>query len=53
MNRDKIIELMKSYVEEMEGYSYFGSNMGIPEDEIEDIADKIVADTPKKTQNSD
>ena len=48
MNKEKIIEIMKGYVEEMEGYCYFGSNMGIPEDYIEDIADKIIEQSNKR-----
>lgn len=40
--RDKIIKVISSYTQEMEGYSYFGSNPGVPEDEYEDIADELL-----------
>lgn len=40
--RDKIIEVISSYTQEMEGYSYFGSNPGVPVDDYEDIADEIL-----------
>lgn len=37
--RDKIETVMKKYVTEM---SYFGSNPGIPEDDLEDVADELL-----------
>jgi len=37
-----IKELLKEYVTEMEDYSYFGSNKGIPEDDIEEIVERIL-----------
>lgn len=40
--KDEIIKIMRKYVTEMEGYSYCGSNMGIPEDYIEDIVEDIL-----------
>lgn len=40
--RDKIIEVISSYTQEMEGYSYFGSNPGVPVDDYKDIADEIL-----------
>ena len=45
-NLQKKLELMKvcrEFVTEMEGYSYYGSNPGIPEDEIEDMCEKIMS----------
>ena len=46
--RDLIIKTMNSYVKEMEGYSYFGSNPGIDDDDIEEIADEIIAAIAKE-----
>lgn len=46
--RDLIIKTMNSYVREMEGYSYFGSNPGIDDDDIEEIADEIIAAMTKE-----
>lgn len=40
--KDIILRILKEYTQEMEGYSYFGSNPGIPEDDYDDIADKII-----------
>ena len=40
--REKLIAIMKEFVTEMEGYSYFSSNPGIPEDDLDDVADKIM-----------
>lgn len=37
-----IIEACKAHTREMEGYSYFGSNPGVAEDDYEDVADKAV-----------
>ena len=45
-NLQKKLELMKvcrEFVTEMEGYSYYGSNPGIPEDDIEDMCEKIMS----------
>ena len=42
MNAEMITEILKSYVTEMEGYCYFGSNPGIPEDDIEEIVERIL-----------
>jgi hypothetical protein len=36
-------ELLWAANTEMEGYSYFGSNKGVPQDEFEDISIKIAA----------
>lgn len=38
----KVIDILSAEVVEMEGYSHFGSNPGIPEDEIEELAKQIV-----------
>ena len=40
--RDRIIAIISSYSREMEGYSYFGSNPGVREDDYEDVADEIM-----------
>jgi hypothetical protein len=37
-----IAKMMQEYVTEMEGYSYYGSNPSIKEDDIEEIAGRIV-----------
>lgn len=38
----ELISLMKKEVTEMENYSYYGSNPGIPQDCIEDLAENII-----------
>ena len=40
--RQRIVAIMDRYTQEMEGYSYFGSNPGIKEDAYEDVADEIM-----------
>ena len=40
--RDKIEVVLKQYLTEMENYCYYGSNPGIPEDRLEDVADAIL-----------
>lgn len=40
--RDRIIAIIASHTQEMEGYSYFGSNPGVSEDDYEDIAEEIM-----------
>lgn len=40
--KEIILQVLKSHTREMEGYSYYGSNPGVPEDEYEDVADEIV-----------
>lgn len=39
----EVINVCKEFVTEMEGYSYYGSNPGIPEDEIEDLVDVLMS----------
>jgi hypothetical protein len=39
--KDKILGILKEYTQEMEGYSYYGSNPGISEDDYDEIASKI------------
>ncbi len=36
------LEVAKSFICEMEGYIYFGSNPGIPEDDITDFAHTLL-----------
>ncbi len=38
-----IIRILSRHTQEMEGYSYFSSNPGIPEDQYEEIADEVIA----------
>ena len=40
--RDRIVAIIARYTTEMEGYSYYGSNPGVKEDDYEDIADAIM-----------
>ena len=40
--RDRIVAVIASYTRDMENYSYYGSNPGVPEDEYEDIAEDIM-----------
>jgi hypothetical protein len=40
--RDRIVSIIARHTREMEGYSYFGSNPGVAEDDYEDIADDIM-----------
>lgn len=42
--RKKIVEVMARFTREMEGYSYFGSNPGIAEDDYADVADALMAE---------
>lgn len=37
-----LCKMMEAHVTEMEGYSYYGSNPGIPESNIEDIAEEMM-----------
>lgn len=38
----ELVDLMNKEVVEMENYSYYGSNPGIPQDSIEDIAERVI-----------
>ena len=40
--RERIVAIIARHTREMEGYSYFGSNPGIAEDDYEDVADEIM-----------
>jgi hypothetical protein len=40
--RDRIVAIIASYTREMENYSYYGSNPGVPVDEYEDVAEDIM-----------
>lgn len=40
--RDRIVAVMAKHTQEMEGYSYYGSNPGIAEDDYEDIAEELM-----------
>ena len=40
--RDRIVAVMARHTQEMEGYSYYGSNPGIAEDDYEDVADELM-----------
>ena len=41
IKRETVIKVLKDNVTEMECHIYFGSNLGIPNDEIEDIVNEI------------
>lgn len=43
VNAKRIDDILKHFTQEMEGYSYFGSNPGISEDDYEDVADQIMS----------
>ena len=40
--RDRIVAVMAKYTQEMEGYSFYGSNPGVKEDDYEDIAEELM-----------
>ena len=40
--KEIIIKILESHTHEMEGYSYYGSNPGVSEDDYEEIADEII-----------
>lgn len=42
LKRDRIIAIIAEYTREMEGYSYFGSNPGVAQEDYEDVADDIM-----------
>lgn len=37
-----LIKALKNHTKEMEGYSYYGSNPGVSEDDYEDVADEFL-----------
>lgn len=41
--REAIIKILNGYTQEMENYSYYGSNRGVSVDDYKDIADEIIA----------
>lgn len=41
--RERIIKIISRHTREMEGYSYFGSNPGVSEDDYDEVADDIMA----------
>ena len=50
--RVEIIRILESYTTDMENYGYFGSNYGVPQDDYDEIADRILLlfdSKPKKT----
>lgn len=40
--RVEVIEILSTFVTEMENYSYYGSNPGIPVDSLEEVAQKMI-----------
>lgn len=38
----KIVKALDGFTTEMEGYSYFGSNPGIPVDDYDEVADAVI-----------
>lgn len=38
----RLVQIMRRYTQEMEGYSYYGSNPGIPEDVYDEVAEEIL-----------
>ena len=42
--RDKIEAILGTFTREMEGYSYFGSNPGISEDDYDELAEAIMTE---------
>jgi adenosine deaminase len=40
--KQAIIAALKNNTKEMEGYSYFGSNPGVSEDDYEEVADEVI-----------
>lgn len=46
--KQAIIAVLQEHEQEMEGYSYFGSNRGVPKDEYEEVAEEICKAVNKK-----
>lgn len=42
--RDRIEKILATFTREMEGYSYFGSNPGISEDDYDDVAEAVMTE---------
>lgn len=40
--RDRVVAILAEYTCEMDGYSYYGSNPRIKEDDYEDVAEDIM-----------
>lgn len=39
---NKMMKIIDGFTTEMEGYSYFGSNPGVPEDMYDEVAEAII-----------
>lgn len=50
--RDKLVGIIASFTQNMENYSYYGSNPGVPEDSYEDIAEEILLNFIVKEKTS-
>lgn len=44
LTRDKIEAVLKTFTQEMENYSYYGSNPGISEDNYDEVAEALMYD---------
>jgi len=44
LTRDKIEAVLKTFTQEMENYSYYGSNPGISEDYYDEVAESIMSE---------
>lgn len=42
LTKEMILEVLNKYEQEMEGYSYYGSNPGVSRDDYSDIADELL-----------
>lgn len=42
--RDRIEAILGTFTREMEGYSYFGSNPGVSEDDYDEVAEAIMTE---------
>ncbi len=42
--KKRIVEILDSYTKEMDGYSDYGSNLGVSRDDYSDIAEDICKD---------
>ena len=42
LKRDRIQAIIAGYTREMEGYSFFGRNPGVAQEDYEDVADAIM-----------